>query len=231
MTSSEKKTLRFAVGSPEEYRSAIWRLWVQGNDVYLAARFLTGLMKLSLHQSGIWRLAWTEQSGVRAKGSTDRVQTRWQRPPEFRPGWTQGPAVIIPNSGIQKPFRHSSDEDTTRVVWSPTPKPGHELRFTVLFANSKAPADSWQTVLRVGDAYLGKLNLKNGDKVVLCRRELVMQYKQISFVIPFVQDMHINYPAEVPEVYGASVNFAGTDDEGHPYLVDMALGWDNVRGP
>jgi hypothetical protein len=116
MASDEKNTIRFAVGSPDEYRSAIWRLWVQGNDVYLAARVLTGFIKISLHRSGIWRLAWTDQSGIRTQGSSDRVEARWQRPQEFRQGWTQGPAVIVPNSGIQRPFRHPPDIDKLRVA-------------------------------------------------------------------------------------------------------------------
>ena len=51
MTSAEKRTLRFAVGTTQEYRSAIWRLWVERNDAYLAARTLGGLIKLSLHES------------------------------------------------------------------------------------------------------------------------------------------------------------------------------------
>jgi len=51
MTSAEKRTLRFAVGTAQEYRSAIWRLWVERNDAYLAARTLGGLIKLSLHES------------------------------------------------------------------------------------------------------------------------------------------------------------------------------------
>jgi hypothetical protein len=229
MASDEKNTIRFAVGSIDEYRSAIWRLWVQGNDVYLAARVLTGFIKISLHKSGIWRLAWTDASGVKAQGSMDRVEERWQRPQEFRKGWTQGPAIIVPHSGIQSPFRHLPDTDKIRIVWSPVPKPGHQHYFTILFASPQAPNDSWQTVLRAGDVRLGMLNLRNGDKVILCRREVAMQAKQIAFVIPFVQDMRINYDTEIPEVYGASVYSSGTDDEGHPYLLDMALGWENVR--
>jgi hypothetical protein len=134
MTSSQQKTLRFGVGTPEEYRGAIWRLWVQGNDVYLAARDLIGQIKYSLHRSGQWRLAWTEKSGQRAEGSTDRVEGRWKRPPEFRPGWTQGPAVIVPNSGIQRPFRRRRDDDQAPVLWSPTARPGHSHRFVVLLA-------------------------------------------------------------------------------------------------
>jgi hypothetical protein len=65
MPSSQRKVIRFAVGSPEQYRSSLWRLWVQGNDVYLGARIITGVVKLSMHRSGIWRYAFTERSGTK----------------------------------------------------------------------------------------------------------------------------------------------------------------------
>jgi hypothetical protein len=231
MPSSQRKTLRFAVGSPDEYRSAVWGLRVQGNDVYLSARHLDGLMKVSMHRSGIWRLAWTEQSGIKVTGSPDRVALRWQRPSEFRPGWTQGLAVVVPHSGIQRPFRHDSAEDLSKVLWVPTPAPGNQHRLTVLFVKPSAPPDSWQEVILPDDRQLGTLDLRNGDRVALLQREIAMVEKENLFVIPFVADMRINYDSAVPEVTGASVFSGGTDDAGYPYLLDLALGWENVGGP
>lgn len=39
--SGESDTIRFAVGSSNAARSAVWRLWVQGDDVYLGTRDLS----------------------------------------------------------------------------------------------------------------------------------------------------------------------------------------------
>jgi hypothetical protein len=231
MASNQRKTLRFAVGTPEEYRSAIWRLWVQGDDVYLATRTMTQFIKLSLHRSGIWRLAWTEESSMKAQGSYNRVEQRWQRPAEFRLGWTQGPAVIVPNSGIWKPFQRALDQEKIPVHWSSIPQPGQKYHFTVLFARSQAPQNSWQTVVRSDDSLLGVLDLRNGDKIVLHRREIPMVEKESSYVHSFVQNMRIHCKADAPEICEASVFTAGTDDAGYPYLLDMSLGWENVRGP
>lgn len=225
-----KNALRFAVGSPTEYRSAIWRMWAERDDVYLAARVMGGWIKLSMHRSGIWRLAWTAQSGIRAQGSSDRVGERWQRPPEFRAGWIQGPAVIVPNTGIERPFTHVTDAERIPIVWSPTPKPGHKLHFTLLFASADASPESWQTVFRAGDKVVGTLTLRNRSMVALSRREVPMVEKESSYIIGFVADMKINYAQDVPEACEASVFTAGTDDAGHPYILDMPLGWENVRG-
>jgi hypothetical protein len=54
---------RFGVGSADGPRSAVWRLWTgKGtSDVYVAARTLGGNLKVSLHESGVWRYAFTKE--------------------------------------------------------------------------------------------------------------------------------------------------------------------------
>lgn len=228
MPSSQRKTLRFGVGSASEYRSAVWRLWVQGNDVYLAARTTISWLKLSLHRSGIWRLAWTQASAQRSKDSDDRVEERWNRPSAFRPGWTQGPAVIVPNPGTKRPFSRTIGVDADHLHWSAPPKSGHKLHFTILFADPSAPADSWDTVFRPGDEVVGALDQRNGVRVVVSRREVPMVENERSYILNFAEDMKITYPDAVPDTVEASVFTAGTDDAGHPYLLDIPLGWENV---
>ena len=230
MASSQRKTLRFAVGTSKEYRSAVWRLCVQGNDVYLAARTMVSLLKLSLHRSGKWRLAWTESSQIRARNSPDRVEERWNRPAEFRAGWTQGPALIVPNTTVQTPFGRAADNDRVPIVWVPTPNLGSKHHFTILFASRDAPVDSWKTVFRPGDHLLGTLDQRNGDQVALCQREVPLIEKESSYISGFVSDMKINYPDEIPTACEASVFTAGTDDAGHQYILEIPLGWENVRG-
>jgi hypothetical protein len=58
--------------------------------------------KLSMHESSRhprghqWIAAYTRQSGVVVEETGSRRQMTWYRPAEFTPGWTQGPAVVIP---------------------------------------------------------------------------------------------------------------------------------------
>jgi len=49
-------TIRFAVGSPTGLRSSTWCIWSAKHtkDVYLAARSIAGLQKVSLHESQSW---------------------------------------------------------------------------------------------------------------------------------------------------------------------------------
>ena len=54
-------TVRFAVGKPQGPRGNVWRLWTRKNDVYISAWALTSVQKISLHESGVWRHAFTAE--------------------------------------------------------------------------------------------------------------------------------------------------------------------------
>src|ERR1700730_15473135 len=90
-------TIRFAVGSREDVRSSVWRLWARGNDLYLAARSFAGTAKISFHQSGINRAA--------VHSTTPRpALAKWRRPPEIFPGWTVVFAILVPPPITLDPF-------------------------------------------------------------------------------------------------------------------------------
>jgi hypothetical protein len=72
------------------------RFEAYGSDIYLAVRMFAGTMKFSMHKTGEWVSAFTEQSGVVLPETGSRRHTEWQRPPEFTPGWTHGPVVMVP---------------------------------------------------------------------------------------------------------------------------------------
>ena len=139
--------------------------------------------------------------------------------------------MIVPHSGVEKPFRHSADDDLANIIWVAPPRLDHQHRMTVAFVSPSAPADSWAQVLLPTDRYLGMLDLRNGDCVVLHQREIPMVEKERSFVLKFVADMRINYDGPAPEVTGASVVTTGIDDDGYPYILDLTLGWENVSAP
>src|SRR5687768_13664450 len=92
--------VRVGVGRPGR-RSAVWRVWANKNkgDVYVAARSVAGIQKVSLHERGDWRVQWVDTSpaGRRmAELTGSRIQDRWRRPDETAPGWTKGLSVWIP---------------------------------------------------------------------------------------------------------------------------------------
>jgi hypothetical protein len=69
------------------------------SDVYIASRQFAGIVKISLHQSGIWQTSFirddlmpTDNTG----SAPSRHLDRWTRPDEFAEGYTQALTIIFP---------------------------------------------------------------------------------------------------------------------------------------
>jgi len=74
--------VRVAIGTPRGQSSNSWRLWVQGEDIYVKCRDDFRELKASLHASGIWRFGFTEEF-VRSQPSIlpvgkDRAWRKWK---------------------------------------------------------------------------------------------------------------------------------------------------------
>jgi hypothetical protein len=67
VSSGKELAIRLAVGDPDGPRSTVWRVWAnrRSSDVYVAARVLGGVAKVSLHQSGRWRFAFTTEFDIK----------------------------------------------------------------------------------------------------------------------------------------------------------------------
>lgn len=88
-----KSPCRVAVGTPSGPSTNSWRIWVQGDDVYIKCRDNFRELKVSLHASGIWRLGFTEEF-IRSRpdflpDGKDRVWKKW------RPSFTDPKRPVI----------------------------------------------------------------------------------------------------------------------------------------
>jgi hypothetical protein len=111
--------VRFAIRSPTERYSAAWMTTDYHDDFYIGARSLMGRLKISLHRSGICRLAIDERyfgSAVERDlipPEEDRVLVKWRRTPTP----TIGAALVVglvfptdflhldaPIASVEKPF-------------------------------------------------------------------------------------------------------------------------------
>jgi hypothetical protein len=97
------ESITVAVGSPDDLRSSIWRLWVQGDEVYFGARPMLPSLKISFHKTGKWHIAW--EKGVKIKEKT-RIIYRWRRPPPFNNGLVDGVAILVDPFFPKEPFKN-----------------------------------------------------------------------------------------------------------------------------
>jgi hypothetical protein len=180
--------VRFAVGSPDGPRAAVWRVWLnkRRDDVYIAARGLAGTLKVSLHPTG-WRLAFTKsfaESGSPLVPPGGRAIDTWDRPPEFAPGWTRAFEIIVPSSEVVEPvMRYETGEE---VVWLSPPSPGEATHFNVVLSKpgaARGPRWGFPTA----DGQQGRtelvtvLDLSSGERVwVVAHDEPVKEDERVA---------------------------------------------------
>ena len=155
--------VRFGVGSAAGPRSGTWRVWANkgASDVYVASRPLAGVEKISLHESGDWRLQYVRRDIAKqwAPGQ-GRVIDRWPRPPETIPGWTRSLIIWVPESDVTLvPQGH---EERKLITWVPKPQPGEIVAFHVVIARPDTGFVNLQEQLPL-DAF----SLANGEICLL----------------------------------------------------------------
>lgn len=105
-----KEPIRFAVGRPGR-RSTLWRLWANRgkNDIYVATRRSAGIFKVSLHESGDWRIQWVGDDhgdvafdSYEAGPDLGRIMHRWTRPAPGRSGWTEALSLWVPSADLSE---------------------------------------------------------------------------------------------------------------------------------
>lgn len=121
------REIRFAVGSRDDLRSSVWRLWGNKNDLFLAARSTAGLSKISFHSSGICRHAVTSQ--------TPRVPLdKWMRPPRSVQGITPVIDLIVPDFSVDNGFRDTPPPIEKKLELIDAPEEGTKRIVRVFLA-------------------------------------------------------------------------------------------------
>ncbi len=115
---------RVGVERPDGLRSASWRIFNHGSDVYLLARRLGHVVKVSFHESG--------RCHVKVDGAVRHV---WQRVRPCQPGQRLALFnIAIPNSEVTAP---PGDGDE-KVTWFPAAREGGYSQFHVVLLGPQA---------------------------------------------------------------------------------------------
>jgi hypothetical protein len=142
-----EQAVRFAVRAADGRKSATWKCWTPGapkHDVYLACRALKGELKVSLHQSGAWHIAFTPQTfaGGFADASNrpdSRFMDSWPRPKEIAPGVRLAFRVSIPwfSATIL------NTEPDSAVIWLPPAPEGQTVEVAVVITAPECQVLGW----------------------------------------------------------------------------------------
>jgi hypothetical protein len=156
--------LRFALGQASGPRSNTWSV-VGGkrtDEVYLAARDVMSAAKVSMHSSGRWRWAMTEQEAARRElgPDEDRVMWRWVPPAPIGPGWTHAAKVVIPSSSIRHLDAERAPKDGVISYWHVDPGL-REVWFDIFIREAGSPSLTMQNVTEP----VGCIELPSGGMV------------------------------------------------------------------
>lgn len=133
-------------------------------------------MKTSLHQSGKWREAFTDQHMAKPNAliqpPQDRAFSKWDRPGPFTPGVTRAYEVVAADPDLMSDREPTED---TGVVWIVCPL-DCVVRFTVLLCTEQSPVgwpgrQSMRTVLVYEEA------LGNAEHLYVVARVSRLEHK------------------------------------------------------
>ncbi len=166
-----KQRLRFGIHDGAGSRAATWNLWTSTgtgkSDVYLACREMYGSLKVSLHESGQWQIAYSQLffdenvKGVIPKFE-DRYLEKWLRPSDFAPGHTLALRIVTPRSAVRTPANECRFKG---VAWLPNAPENNATEIDILITKPRTQVNGWPGKQPMGTSFIGSLPLDNGETV------------------------------------------------------------------
>jgi len=229
----DTNVIRFAVGSPETLQSHVWRVWVQKDEIYIGTRGMKMNWKVSLHKSGIWRIA-TVKELHSPDVDSDRVIVKWRRPKEDSAGWIPSVNILVSSVGPEKPLAAFSYKES-KIEWFTPPKKGKKLIFKIFLSVPAVSLDSGNNLLvQHGYRVIRSMKKLNGETVWFVMAELdvdAVEYEKIKQVIAKTK-INIAPTKNKNPVKNARALLIISDDEptslNQPTILDIALGKENV---
>lgn len=210
------KEMRFGLGTAQGQYSTVWRVWVQGDEIYMTSRMFGRWMRLSLHSSGIWRWAFVESSATARQMKGDRAQRKWLRPSEFIPGWVAGPSVMFPFAPV-KGWEADPPETDKPVSWLEPPAKNQKVTVSLMIG---APGFTVARDLLEEKRFplLAELFLRSGGRVWIAAKRARMSFEEILGVAAF-QAQGTNRDVVGP----GAVRIQVSESQGAPLFVEMRV--------
>jgi hypothetical protein len=165
-------SLRFGVVGQPGYRAETWKCWTyhgagKRRDVYIACRRLGNALKLSLHESGHWHVAFDSKAFSQMfeghNTPPDRLMGRWERPAPIIDGLTLACRIHIPGDAATIP-EPSLD---SKVHWIACAPPGQSVEVAVFLSDHLLGDSDWPGRNAMQTKLVGHLSLDGGGYVYI----------------------------------------------------------------
>lgn len=170
MSKRSKQSIRFGITDGSGKRASTWKCWtpvgVGRSDVYLTCRSIGFALKVSLHQTGEWHIAYSEEFFAENPDAlADRPQGRfidkWTRPSGIAPGVTLALRIITPYSAVSIPIASLN----RTIAWITVPPPSQAVEIDIFITSPHALVSSWPGKNRMQTKMVGSMLLDNGEKI------------------------------------------------------------------
>lgn len=167
-------SFRFGVEGPNGERSSLWLATSRKNDFYVGARSVMGQIKISLHESGIGRVAVTDEHhkamrAAKRPTKDDRKLVSWTMPPVPDSGATQVTNITFPIGLLKKgPLPNTVDEGKQKFIII-CPGDFQAVEFGI-FYSKEHPQMLEGKFMKIPSSPLVFFELKNGNFVSIVAR-------------------------------------------------------------
>jgi hypothetical protein len=124
---------RLSIGTPAGPSTNSWKVWIRGEDAYVACRDNFREIKVSLHASGIWRLGFTEQFAQSNRDvvppDKDRAWKKWRPTLDDKHRMVIAFQIVCPVASLYLSPKDRAKWPTNIVFVEPAPT---EVEMTVL---------------------------------------------------------------------------------------------------
>jgi hypothetical protein len=139
------KIIRFGLGIEGKPTAPLWRMWVQGDETYLAVRTTIGVSKVSLHSTGRWAL----------RIGAARVHINGPR--RLTDDWMAGPRIVYPGVRPRLPIAGHNERTHKPVLLFHDPPEANWRDFAVLLGRSAADLSFINNQRPMGSDLIGPL--------------------------------------------------------------------------
>lgn len=232
--SKKEFVVRFGVYDDKtQKRSSTWRVWVPfskitpKSDVYITSRALGKYQKVSLHESGDWRLAFLNQKIALSvptigKPRTTRIVQRWVKPESIGARVILAYRVIIPISELRQ-----FGTKEKKVNWIPSPDKDDITELDIMFTEPGAKVSGWPAKNKMKTKLIGKYLLPNKSTLwIVYRYEKASERlrSNIKMYKRKVQKLAENYIKKEQTKNDASIRFVvyGYEQDGSRTSIELA---------
>ncbi|HEY4749699.1 MAG TPA: hypothetical protein VIH60_04865 [Steroidobacteraceae bacterium] len=157
---THRSSLRVGPGRGKDLLTSLWRIWAQGNEVYLANRNLATRAHVSLHSTGKWFI--------------DLGPKRIQFVPPMRlegSNWLHAVEIAFLIGENVLPMPEMKEVKAARPALKVEVPPGHKLVLNILYGSEGVNHDTAVPQLIMGSVLL-QLTLRDGIAVAVVARVL-----------------------------------------------------------